>query len=178
MMEEETGRRQVADAIIHTAARMDFHGRWERLCSDPAVIADIGHNAHGLKYNFSQLEDLLRTGTFTDLIIIYGAAVDKDVDAVFSLMPDNAEYVFTNASGKRAMPSEVLMERYLTFCNSHGLTPCPAESADTVAGAVSMAFEKAMALKRKSGDARPLVYIGGSAYVVSEAVVPVKEHLR
>ena len=76
------------------------------------------------------------------------------------------------------MPSEVLMERYLTFCSSHGLAPCPAESADTVAGAVSRAFEKAVALKRKSGDARPLVYIGGSTYVVSEALVPVKEHLR
>ena len=34
----------VMDGIIHTARNMHFHGRWERLSTQPYVIADIGHN--------------------------------------------------------------------------------------------------------------------------------------
>lgn len=51
----------VAKAIADTARRMDFHGRWERLFTNPDVICDIGHNAAALKYNFAQLEKPLPT---------------------------------------------------------------------------------------------------------------------
>ena len=47
----------VADSLIHTASRMDFHGRWERLSTNPDVICDIGHNAPALTYNFGQLKE-------------------------------------------------------------------------------------------------------------------------
>ena len=158
----------VIQAIVHAAARMDFHGRWEKICSDPLMIADIGHNAHGLKYNFSQLRQYLESGVCTDLIIVYGAAADKDVDAVFPLMPAEARYIFTNASGRRAMPADALLERYLTFCSAAGRKPSPAVASGSVAEAVRTACGMAQDLKRKNPDARPLVYIGGSTYVVSE----------
>ena len=34
----------VVTAIVRTASRMGFHGRWERLSLQPFIIADIGHN--------------------------------------------------------------------------------------------------------------------------------------
>jgi hypothetical protein len=45
--------RRICDALIHTASRVGFHGRWEKLSDNPYVICDIGHNEHGLKYNLN-----------------------------------------------------------------------------------------------------------------------------
>ena len=47
------------DAIVHTASRTGFRGRWEKVSDDPWVICDIGHNEHGLRYNFAQLDAML-----------------------------------------------------------------------------------------------------------------------
>jgi dihydrofolate synthase/folylpolyglutamate synthase len=70
------------NAIIHAALRTGFRGRWEKISDDPWVICDIGHNEHGLKYNFSQLDRMKKEGECTDLVIVYGSVADKDVDAV------------------------------------------------------------------------------------------------
>ena len=172
-----SGRKSVEDAIMKTASRMDFHGRWERLCSDPEVIADIGHNAHGLKYNFSQLEALLESGGCTHLIIIYGIVSDKDVSLVFPLMPHDARYIFTNSSGKRALPASSLLEQYLSWCRAAGKAPAPAESTGTVGEAVAEAFALAGEIRRKDVSAKPLIYIGGSTFVVSEALAPVRSRI-
>ena len=89
------GQLEPADcALIHAAARTGFRGRWEKISDEPYTICDIGHNEHGLKYNFAQLEELKASGRFTHLIIVYGSVADKDVDAVIRLMPQDASYVF------------------------------------------------------------------------------------
>lgn len=167
-------REAVEDALMRTASRMDFHGRWERLCTDPAVIADIGHNAHGLRYNFRQLRDMQEKGDCTHLIIVYGIVSDKDVSAVFPLMPHDAVYVFTNSSGRRSLPASSLLEQYLSWCAAAGKVPAPAEAAGTVADAVARAFTLARETGRQAPGARPLIYIGGSTFVVSEALGPVE----
>ncbi len=156
----------IIDAIEHTAKRMDFHGRWEKLSGSPLVICDIGHNSHGLKYNFSQLERMLREGECGKLVIVYGSVADKDVDAVMDLFPDNATFIFTNASTKRALDAGEVMSKYLDSRQRLGKTPCEAYVVPTVKEAVA----KAMEISRKMASLNPLVYIGGSTYVVSEAV--------
>lgn len=162
--------RAVIEAIEHTAARTDFHGRWERLSDDPCTICDIGHNAHGLRYNFSQLARMQEEGRCTDLIIVYGSVADKDVDAVLHLFPEKASFVFTQAQGKRALPASEAMERYLSFCRSAGRGTENVYVEDTVVEAVRKALVLAEQAKSSASDARPLIYIGGSTYVVSEAV--------
>ena len=95
----------VRDALIRTAERTGFRGRWEKLSDNPYVICDIGHNEHGFKYNFAHLERMKSEGRCTDLIMVYGSVADKDVDSVIHLMPKDAIYVFTQAQGKRALPA-------------------------------------------------------------------------
>ena len=160
----------LVSAIVHTASRMDFHGRWEKISDHPFTIADIGHNAHGLKYNFSQLKQYRNDGICTDLVIIYGAAADKDIEAVFPLMPSDAEYIFTNASGKRALPASELLERYMKHCADAGIKPAPAQCAGNVAEAMSLAKARTEEILAGRPDARPLVYVGGSTYIVAEAL--------
>lgn len=161
----------VEDAVMHTAGRMDFHGRWEKLCDCPYVICDIGHNSHGLRYNFRQLDRMMADGVVSSLIIIYGTVADKDVESVFPLMPVSATYIFTNASGKRAMPAGQLTEKYMSWLKETGRETgnvfCRPEPADAVKLAESMASSSVCCGEDKK-NAAPLIYIGGSTYVVSE----------
>lgn len=161
---------RIEKALIHTAERTGFRGRWEKLSDDPYVICDIGHNEHGLKYNFSQLDKMLDDGRCTDLVILYGSVSDKDVDAVLRLMPGNAVYVFTQASSRRALPADVIDDRYRKVCAETGKSPAQTYVTGTVGAGLEMAFELAAEAKVHDSDARPLIYIGGSTYVVSEAV--------
>ena len=157
-------------ALVHTAARTGFRGRWEKISDNPVTICDIGHNEHGLKYNFAQLERMKSAGEFTHLIIVYGSVADKDVDAVIHLMPEGAVYVFTQAHGKRALPAEKAMEKYMAFCRETGRPPGDIHCVGTVVEARRMAEDIAASIMQADPCARPMIYIGGSTYVVSEAV--------
>ena len=139
--------KRVLDGIIHAARNMDFHGRWERLQRQPLVIADIGHNAHALRHNFSQLEAMRRP-----LIIVYGIMADKDLEAIIPLMPRSATYIFTTPDTPRALPAQEI-------ANNFG---APATVIDNVPEAVRKALELA--------TLDTIIYIGGSTFVVSEAL--------
>jgi dihydrofolate synthase/folylpolyglutamate synthase len=158
------------EAVVNTALRTGFRGRWEKVSDNPYVICDIGHNEHGLKYNFAQLARMKESGEISDLIMVYGSVADKDVDAVISLMPEGATYVFTQASGKRALPAEVAMEKYVAFCEESGRDASNVRCVPSVPEARRVAEELAASLLEADPSARPLIYIGGSTYVVSEAV--------
>ena len=154
------------EALVHTARTTGFRGRWEKVSDKPLIICDIGHNAHGLKYNFAQLGHMLESGKCTSLIIVYGIVADKDLDAIFPLMPDNATYIFTNSEGKRALSSKILSERFSEYIKASGRTLPQMHCTSSVKEAVETALKTA----RTSEDETPLIYIGGSTFIVSEAL--------
>ncbi len=179
---------KVLEGIIHTARDMDFHGRWERLSSNPYVLADIGHNAQALRSNFEQLKGLVAEGRFSSLIIVYGIMADKDLDAILPLMPADATYIFTAPDTPRALPSDELLRRYNAF---HAADEKPEEAPSAgprllssrayaytnVRQAVQMAVQLAHNLSSQlsrsasaENPAPPLIYIGGSTFVVAEAL--------
>ena len=162
VLDVEFDRSCVADAIEHTAARTDFHGRWERIMVDPTIICDIGHNEHGLRLNMKKLSDMLNGGECGGLVIVYGIMSDKDFDSIAHLLPEKAHYVFTSASGPRALPAEELAKRYAAYCLDAGV-PCASYQVEQ-----GPAEAMRLALEAASGMREPLVYVGGSTYVVAE----------
>ena len=145
--------------IINTARHTGFRGRWEKLSDHPLTICDIGHNEHGLRHNFAQLAAMKSQGKCSDLIIVYGSVADKDVDSVLHLMPEDATYIFTQAQSKRALPAEAIYEKYTRLRGvSENIHVCP-----KVKDAVKLAYDFA-------GSTGAMIYIGGSTYVVSEAI--------
>lgn len=153
----------VANALEHTASRMDFHGRWERVSSRPLVIADIGHNPPALKENFDQLKSMLNNGECDSLIIVYAVMADKDLSHILPLMPENATYVFTAPAIKRALPVDELYSTCREYWKEHGRNTERLHVAQDVFSALQLAVSL-------SGEAgKPLVYVGGSSYLVSEA---------
>jgi len=146
------------DGIVHTARNMGFHGRWERLCQEPCVIADIGHNAHALQHNFAQLEERVASGACSNLIIIYGIMADKDLDAILPLMPRCATYFFVAPDMPRALPAEDILRRFKAYRAGTSEAVAMPSVADAVRRALSLATPDT------------LIYIGGSTFVVAEAL--------
>jgi dihydrofolate synthase/folylpolyglutamate synthase len=109
-------------------------------------------------------------GKCSHLILVYGSVADKDVDAVLHLMPKDAIYIFTQAQSKRALQAERISEKYAQFCNETGRTLENIYVRDNVADAVSLAREIADGFIAADPTSNPFIYIGGSTYVVSEAV--------
>ncbi len=153
-------------AMERTAAITDFHGRWESLSSDPPVLCDIAHNPPALKVNFATLGRMLAAGECDALIIVYGVMADKDLDAILPLMPREAEYVLVEPRSARSMKVEELYRRVLEF-RSAPLSDSAVTAAGSVEEGVRAALCRARALR--SQGRRPLIYIGGSTFVVAEA---------
>lgn len=165
--------RAVVTSIERTASIMGFHGRWERLSLQPFIIADIGHNPAALQENFAQLESMVADGECSSLILVYAIMADKDLDGIMPLIPADATCIFTNPEIHRALPEKELMARYRAFCAANGRSVNRIYDASDVRQALSMAINLARETSRMPDSARfcsPLIYVGGSTYLVSEAV--------
>ena len=152
------------DGIIHTARRMGFHGRWERLQESPCVIADIGHNAHALQHNFAQLEARATHG----LIIVYGIMADKDLDAILPLMPRGATYIFTTPDTPRALPGQEILRLFTAYYEGAGVERSGTEFSGEVLSAPTVPEAVKLALSLATPDT--IIYIGGSTFVVADAL--------
>ena len=170
----------VVDGLAHAARRTGFRGRWERLSDLPFVIADIGHNPQALAYNFSQLRRYVEEGRCSSLIIVYGVMADKDLDGILPLMPADATYIFAAPDTPRALPADAVLQRYTAYARAArpagpGTPPVRAFTAGSVRQGVQMALQLSQTLSAPtdrpgSKPVRPLVFIGGSAFVVAEAL--------
>ena len=154
-------------AIERTAAIADFHGRWEVLSRDPLTICDIAHNPPALKVNFGKLERMLGAGECDALIIVYGVMADKDLGSIMPLMPQRAEYILVEPRSTRSMKVDELYRRMVAVVELVETTSRITAAGDVKTG-VNLALERAAKLAAQGR--KPLVYIGGSTFVVSEAI--------
>ena len=131
-------------------------GRWQKIQDNPRVICDAGHNIGGIKYITEQLARV----DCRELRIVFGMVNDKDITSVLKMMPKNAEYYFTQASIKRAMPADDLKnmaERFGLMGNSH---PNVKEALKA-------------ALSDSSDD--DFIFVGGSCFIVADLLVALKK---
>ena len=69
---------------------------------------------------------------------------------------------------RKRMDAEKINEKYLAYCEETSRSTSDIHVVSTVPDALSLAYQLA------SDETAPLVYIGGSTYVVSEAVAVLK----
>ena len=142
------GYRAIADAARITGLR----GRSEVLLRNPLTICDIGHNPPALKQMMTYLRSLCGNNP---LIIIYGIMRDKAIDDILPILPADAEYYLVQPQTPRAMPLQALALK---------LKKLNTVASGTVAQGVQSALERARELPGA------VIYIGGSTFVVSEAI--------
>ncbi len=165
---------KVLNAIANAGKRTGLWGRWQRICEKPEVICDIGHNPPALKENFARLQAINR-----DIIIVYGIMADKDLAGIAPLMPAGAKYILAAPDNQRALPADQLKARLAklrpdletfvaddSYCTGRANDKQAAEpyKRGSVAAAVRQALDLAQDLPN------PLIYIGGSTFVVAEAL--------
>ncbi len=96
----------IKEALHKVKKLTGLHGRWELLRHKPAVIADVAHNADGMKALAEQIE----LTTYHTLHIIIGMVKDKDVFGALAYLPKTANYYFTQPQTPRALPADQMAE--------------------------------------------------------------------
>lgn len=144
----------IREGFSHVCSLTGLRGRWEILSMKPLIICDTGHNSHGLQYVAKQLKEL----TNPHIWIIFGMVNDKDTDVVMRLLPGASSekgkyhYIFTTPNTQRARTAEEM----LALWGKEGLAiNDPKEAIDYAL---------------KNADETDAIFIGGSNYLVGEAL--------
>ena len=170
-----------------------LRGRWEcRRRGSSLYIFDIGHNPPALKENFERLGRLSGGGR-VPVSIVYGVMADKDVAGIAHLLPLWADYLLVAPDTPRAMPSASLLSLLsslrpdLRLCDAGtvsaaigqlsgavfaaGAASASAGTEPSAAGPATSATDSTFAAS-SCNEFEPdrIIYIGGSTFVVAEAL--------
>jgi dihydrofolate synthase/folylpolyglutamate synthase len=143
----------ISRGLLQVAAQTGLQGRWQVVSQEPFTVLDTAHNAHGLQETMAQFR-AMESGA---MHIVFGMVGDKDADGALALLPKEARYYFCAPSIPRALPVADLQRKAATF-GLHG------EGFSSVHHAWEAALETT-----EPGDR---IYIGGSTFVVADALTP------
>lgn len=141
----------VREGFLAVTRLTGLMGRWQVIGQHPTIVCDTGHNVGGIQYVVEQLE----CESYQKLRIVFGMVSDKDIASVLAMLPKNAVYYFTKANIARALDEKELEKQAETY----GLFGKPFSSIEEAVGKV---------LEEAADE--DFVFIGGSNFVVSEAL--------
>jgi len=144
-------KKMIRSALKDVKIRTGLRGRWDVISENPMIICDTCHNESGVKEVVEQLKET----PYKKLHFVFGMVNDKDPDRILPLLPRNAVYYFTKAAIPRALEASRLKE----YAEQYHLK---GNSYDTVSAALSAA--------RKSAGKDDLIFVGGSNFIVAEAL--------
>ncbi len=126
-------------------------GRWQTLGTTPLIICDSGHNRDGIR----KVVENIKAISFSKLHIVFGVVNDKHLEGVLSLLPKEATYYFCKANIPRGLPADNLKNAAQQF----GLS-----------GEVFSSVLSALETAKIRADAKDMIFIGGSTFVVAEVL--------
>ena len=135
--------------FLNVVKNTGLSGRWQQLHSNPKVICDTAHNAHGLSVVIPQI----LSQQYDRLHIVLGFVNDKNLAEILPLFPKEAHYYFCSPNSERGLSVGILL-------NEARKIQLVGEAYDSVTSAYSAAIENA--------GANDFIYIGGSTFVVAE----------
>ncbi|MDY0217540.1 MAG: bifunctional folylpolyglutamate synthase/dihydrofolate synthase, partial [Bacteroidales bacterium] len=143
---------EIQKGIENVIKNTNFMGRWQCIQEKPMIVCDTGHNQHGLSLTIPKLQRIKHQ----KLHIILGVVNDKEVDNILDLFPKSGHYYFCKASIPRALDAGILKEK----AEKYDLI---GEKFSTVDDAIQSALKKA--------QKKDLIFIGGSTFVVADALM-------
>ncbi|MDR1162170.1 MAG: bifunctional folylpolyglutamate synthase/dihydrofolate synthase [Tannerellaceae bacterium] len=151
-------REAVRNGFEHVVELTGLQGRWQEISPAPYTIVDTGHNPDAWRFLNFHIKTCIVSRR--NLYMVIGLSADKDIDSILKEMPKFGFYLFTQASTGRALPAGILAARG----KAAGLLGV---ACDKLAYAVRQAMHLA-------GE-DDMVFIGGSNFVVAEALPLLKE---
>ena len=144
-------RRAMLEGVETAAKSTALNGRWQKLASSPLTICDTGHNPAGIAQVVAQLEEI----KCNKLFCVLGFMADKDLETILPTLPKDAEYIFTQTSSDRSMDAAQLKEM---------------AAKAGVEGRVAESVHSAMESLREIATKDDAIFIGGSTYIVADAL--------
>ncbi|MBC7418161.1 MAG: bifunctional folylpolyglutamate synthase/dihydrofolate synthase, partial [Pedobacter sp.] len=128
-----------------------LQGRWQIIQRNPLMVCDTGHNVAGI---LEVLKNINQT-KFRKLHIVFGMVKDKAIDEILALLPKDAAYYFCSPNIERGLDEVSLMERANCF---------------DLKGNAFPSVDKAKAAALSEALKQDFIFIGGSTFVVAEAL--------
>ncbi len=141
--------KDVREGFANVTRLTGLRGRWEKISDSPKIICDTGHNQSGISY----IAEQLKNEKYRKLHIVIGMVNDKDIKSVLALLPENADYYFTKADIKRALPEKELYE----LGKAAGLK-----------GNYYSSVKEALKAARRNAGKDDLIFVGGSTFIVAD----------
>ncbi len=126
-------------------------GRWQIIGNNPLMVCDTGHNKAGI----ALITEQLRHTAYKKLHIVIGMVNDKEIDEVLELLPQNASYYFTKPNIPRGLDAKILQEKAKKYHLQGEIYPSVSEAKKNA---------------KKLSSPNDLIFIGGSTFVVAEAI--------
>jgi len=128
-----------------------LQGRWQKLGTQPLVICDTGHNIAGI----AEVVQNIRSTSYQQLHMVIGMVKDKDISGVLQILPKEAQYYFCQPDLERALSAEELAATAAQY-------QLKGQTFPTVTTAIAAA--------KANASTADLIFIGGSTFVVAEAL--------
>ncbi|MBE0648337.1 MAG: bifunctional folylpolyglutamate synthase/dihydrofolate synthase [Bacteroidales bacterium] len=139
--------RGIANVINNTGLK----GRWQVIGQHPLTICDTGHNEAGIRELVAQLKET----PHKRLHLVFGMVSDKEIGPILELLPKDADYYFCKPDIPRGLDASELKKQ----AEVAGLT-----------GKSFTSVRRALNAARKEADPEDLIFIGGSTFVVADAL--------
>lgn len=139
------------DGLENVVENTGLQGRWQVIGVNPQIICDTGHNVGGISEVVAQIKQV----SYRKLHFVIGMVNDKDISGVLSLLPKDAVYYFTRAAIPRALDEEQLMKKAVFF---------------NLSGSTYPSVASALAAARQNAETDDLIFVGGSTFIVAEAL--------
>jgi dihydrofolate synthase/folylpolyglutamate synthase len=146
----------VTNALKQVTKLTGLQGRWQKLGEKPLIIADTGHNEDGIK----QVIENIKSIEHKDLHFVFGTVNDKDISTILPLLPKEAHYYFVKADIPRALDAQELQTKASKF---------------KLTGKTYSTVEAGLNAAKKAAKKSDLIFIGGSTFVVGDALSLFKE---
>ncbi|MDX2285298.1 MAG: folylpolyglutamate synthase/dihydrofolate synthase family protein [Bacteroidia bacterium] len=139
------------DGLLHVRAYAGLRGRMEPLGESPLILCDTGHNEAGIAAVLEQLREI----PCRQQHLVWGMASDKDHARILRMLPQAARYYFVRPDVPRGLDAGVLRDK-AAGAGLHG------DAHGSVADGIAAA--------QAAAGPEDLIFIGGSTFVVAEAL--------
>jgi len=147
----KTDQNAIYKGISQVKKQTGLQGRWQTLGKNPLVICDTGHNEAGITEVIKNINQM----PYQNLHIVFGMVNDKDISKVLSLMPKHATYYFCKPDLERGLAADELKKQANLFNLEGNSYPSVVKAKETAI---------------QSAGVNDLIFIGGSTFVVAEAI--------
>ena len=152
----------IKQGLAKVVTNTHLHGRWETIGIEPLTICETAHNEPGIRAMIGKLA----TMNFRRLHLVYGCVNDKDFRSILKLLSMqlatlDAELVWYFS--QPSVPRGLAVEELKAAAQELGIE-----------GAAYRDVEDAIAAARGDADAKDLVLVTGSIFLVADALGSVK----